>query len=404
MSFRRYTPSTPSNPSNPSPSPSASASASVSALPQGIKPASHPVTSTGTSTLDTLLSMSSGLPMSSSLLIEEHGTGNYAGVLLRQYVAEGVVQGHRIWIGGVGETWWRGIPGLSRRVEQRGQTDSVTREVEEKMKIAWRYGVGDAVKQRGGERTDGLGTMGITGTAGFCHVFDIQEQLPLPPKNQVHFSPLPSTPRDSDPDPFSPLLLSLQAFLKHTPATQPTRLVLPDFLNPLLYNPTSSQPQHVLRFVHSVTAMLVQQPYCTMLVSLSTSFYAREGGLTGWLEHLCSHVVQLCPLNPAEQHNPGNPGNTGKLHNPTPQHTAAVAGKQPQGLVKVWKGGLRGREMAYRVGRRGMVLEEWSLPPLEEETPRVRQGFVIETEGQQGQQQGGRKSFVSGVSAKELEF
>ena len=347
--------------------------------------------------------MSSGLPLSSSLLIEEHGTGNYAGVLLRQYVAEGVVQGHRIWIGGVGETWWRGIPGLSRRVEQRGETDSVTREVEEKMKIAWRYGVGDAVKQQlqRGDTTRG-GTItedGTMGTAGFCHIFDIQEQMTLPPKNQVHFSPLPSsttTPHPSNPDqsdPFSPLLLSLRAFLTHTPATQPTRLVLPDFLNPLLYNPTSSQPQHVLRFVHSVTAMLVQQPYCTMLVSLSTSFYAREGGLTGWLEHLCSHVVQLCPLqqNPAEQ---------GRSQN-TP---AAVAGKQPQGLVKVWKGGLRGREMAYRVGRRGMVLEEWSLPPLEEEAPRVRQGFVIETEEGREKHVGGRKSFVSGVSAKELEF
>ena len=57
------------------------------------------------------------------------------------------------------------------------------------------------------------------------------------------------------------------------------------------------------------------------------------------------------------------------------------------------------REMAYRVGRRGMVLEEWSLPPLEEESPRVKQGFVIE------QDVGGvRKSHVSGINAKDLEF
>ena len=65
------------------------------------------------------------------------------------------------------------------------------------------------------------------------------------------------------------------------------------------------------------------------------------------------------------------------------------------------------KEMAYRVGRRGMVLEEWSLPPLEEETPRVKQGFVIERDADNkvvdtvGK---GRKSLVSGVSAKELEF
>jgi hypothetical protein len=58
------------------------------------------------------------------------------------------------------------------------------------------------------------------------------------------------------------------------------------------------------------------------------------------------------------------------------------------------------KEMAYRVGRRGMVLEEWSLPPLEEETPRVKQGFVLEkdfTSSTVG-------SSLSGVSTKDLEF
>jgi len=65
------------------------------------------------------------------------------------------------------------------------------------------------------------------------------------------------------------------------------------------------------------------------------------------------------------------------------------------------------KEMAYRVGRRGMVLEEWSLPPLEDETPRVKQGYVIEKDssGSVVDTVGkGRTSLVSGVSAKELEF
>ena len=57
------------------------------------------------------------------------------------------------------------------------------------------------------------------------------------------------------------------------------------------------------------------------------------------------------------------------------------------------------KEMAYRVGRRGMVLEEWSLPPLEEETPRVKQGFVIEKDVSNVV-----TSHVSGVAAKDLEF
>jgi hypothetical protein len=72
--------------------------------------------------------------------------------------------------------------------------------------------------------------------------------------------------------------------------------------------------------------------------------------------------------------------------------------KHPQGLVHVYKGGLMTKEMGYKVGRGGMVLEEWSLPPLEEETPRIKQGFVIENEVQRG------TSLISGVSKKDLEF
>ena len=59
------------------------------------------------------------------------------------------------------------------------------------------------------------------------------------------------------------------------------------------------------------------------------------------------------------------------------------------------------KEMAYRVGRRGMVLEEWSLPPLEDEAPRVKQGFVIEQDVREANV---GASPVSGVAAKDLEF
>ena len=62
------------------------------------------------------------------------------------------------------------------------------------------------------------------------------------------------------------------------------------------------------------------------------------------------------------------------------------------------------KEMAYRVGRHGMLLEEWSLPPLEEETPRVKQGFVIEKEAQSPHGVAGTRSLVSGISKKDLEF
>lgn len=56
------------------------------------------------------------------------------------------------------------------------------------------------------------------------------------------------------------------------------------------------------------------------------------------------------------------------------------------------------KEMAYRVGRRGMSMEEWSLPPLEDETPRVKQGFVIEKDV------AGNLNLTSNIAKRNLEF
>ena len=375
MSFRRYAPQTtsPASPVTPR---------AAQQLPSGVKPASIPTISTGTSTLDSLLSPAAGLPVSSCLLIEEDGTGNYSGVVLRQYVAEGVVQGDRIWVGGIGESWWRGVPALSKEDSSKqkavkSSTRGETGDVEEKMRIAWRYGIND--------KPQSSSTDASTMTGTFCHSFDISQQMSLPHGNQLVFSPPPS----KSANPYQSLLTSLLSFLDSVPITSPTRLVLPDLQNPLLYPPESTNPSYVLQFLHTVIALLHSRPYCTLIISLSSSFFPRSRTLTCWLEHLSTHVIQLCPF-------PHSVQETAK--------SSSTAKQKPQGLVKVHKGGLMDREMAYRVGRHGMVLEEWSLPPLEEEAPRVKQGFVIDKEVGNVEGKSATKSLVSGISKKDLEF
>ena len=355
MSFRRHAPVKP-------PASSLGQGTPQDKLPPGVKPASTPTISTGTATLDALLSSSVGLPVSSAFLVEEDGTGNYSGVILRQYIAEGVVQGDRMWVGGVGEGWWRGVPALAKKEKSSCKS---TGALEDKMKIAWRYGINEPKATTSNE----------TAFSNFCHSFDISEQLPFPGNSQVLFSPQPGPLGE----PYQPLLSSLAAFLEMTPKTTPIRIVLPDFLNPLIYSPESTNPAFLLKFIHTIVAFNNSRPFWTLVLSLSTSFYPRTNPVITWIEHLCSHVIQLCPL-------------------PRPPNSAV---KQPQGLVKVHKGGLMMKEMAYRVGRTGMVLEEWSLPPLEEETPRVKQGFVIAKDSSGGNV---GASLVSGVATKDLEF
>ena len=95
-------------------------------------------TSTGTKSLDALLAGHAGLPLGTSLLIEESGTTDFSGALLRYYAAEGVVQGHYVHALGVPDSWARELPGL--QVEKKASEKSSEQKLQsDKMKIAWRY-------------------------------------------------------------------------------------------------------------------------------------------------------------------------------------------------------------------------------------------------------------------------
>jgi elongator complex protein 4 len=121
----------------------------------GVRPSpddGRPTTSTGARSLDSLLAGHAGLPLGKILLIEENGTTDFAGTLLRYYAAEGVVQDHKVHVIGISEQWGRSLPGLIGPAE--AIDDKVDRRKEEKMKIAWRY-----------ERLGEFGT-GIAGSRG----------------------------------------------------------------------------------------------------------------------------------------------------------------------------------------------------------------------------------------------
>jgi elongator complex protein 4 len=130
--------------------PSNPAAASPAPAPPGVRPSpidGRPTTSTGTPSLDGILAGHAGLPLGNSILIEESGTTDYAGALLRFYAAEGVVQGHKVHVVGVGEVWGRELPGISEDKDDRRKE---SKERAEKMKIAWRYeGLGQFETARG---------------------------------------------------------------------------------------------------------------------------------------------------------------------------------------------------------------------------------------------------------------
>lgn len=94
-------------------------------------------TSTGTASLDHILAGHVGIPIGTSLLIEESGTTDYGGVLLRYFAAEGLVQGHHVHVLGVGHSWRRELPGLAETKDQPSPPNNISGKG--KLKIAWRY-------------------------------------------------------------------------------------------------------------------------------------------------------------------------------------------------------------------------------------------------------------------------
>ncbi len=124
-------------------------------LARGVRPSPRDgrlTASTGTASLDGLLAGFGGLALGTSLLLEEQGTTDFTGVLLKCYAAEGLLQGHTVHLLGFGEAWKHELPAVS---SLDGRPAGLGKPAADKLKIAWRY---DALGNReaGGSLTKGL--------------------------------------------------------------------------------------------------------------------------------------------------------------------------------------------------------------------------------------------------------
>ncbi|EON60986.1 hypothetical protein W97_00196 [Coniosporium apollinis CBS 100218] len=362
----------------------------------GVRPSpidGRPTSSTGTPSLDGILAGHAGLALGSSLLIEESGTTEYAGALLRYYAAEGIVQGHKVHVVDVGEQWGRDLPGLVGTAgEEREEKEKRERD-KEKMKIAWRYerlgefgGIAERRAQPGQADRNGAAADAVTATdiPAFCHTFDLAKRLTFPAGTTINFIPLTT---DLQSSPFAPILPNLSSQLSSSGPTTIHRLIIPTLLSPALYPPHASQPSHLLQFMHGLRALLRQfSTRLTALITLPLELYSRTSGLVRWIELLSDGVLELTPFP--------------HLMDIASSGAATANEEQPQGMLKVHRlpvfhekggggGGLGGLgdDLAFTVSRRKFVIKPFSLPPVEGDT-----------EAQQGHAEGG------GLAKKDIEF
>ena len=355
------------------------------------------VTSTGASTLDGLLAGHGGLALGCSLLIEENGTTDYAGALLKFFAAEGLLQGQHVHVIGMPEQWGRGLPGVA------GETGKHERpsETSDKMKIAWRYESlgqhGGTSVSRGGRKSLYLSDHNISSSyrsilsfvrtnsiignqrappiassepnatdkpTPFSHTFDLTKRLVHPASSQITFYPFNPNTRPTE-SPFTTLSSKLKSSLAASPPSMVHRLIIPSLLSPAIYPPHAPQPQHLLPFLHSLRCLLSTHHF-TILISLPRSLHPRSAGLTRFIEILHDGVLELSPF----------PHSSIPLLQPTNSSTTSPEDRDPpQGLLRIHKlpilhergSGNAGYEedWTFTLSRRTLTVKPFNLPPVE---------------------------------------
>ncbi|KIW01956.1 uncharacterized protein PV09_06793 [Verruconis gallopava] len=343
----------------------------------GVRPSpvtGHPTTSTGTESLDKLLALGGGLALGSNLMLEEDGATEFAKSLLSCYAAEGVLQGHAVFV--VGPDGSLLMPGVAEEnmTAQRNKAPEG-----ERMKIAWRYERLGTFGER--ERGSTQQQKPINASSGvqdqvlepFCHTFDLTKRLSVPPSRRPPAYIAPTNPTDENSSPFASIVKSLALHLDANPST-PTRLVIPSLLNPLIYSPLCCQPQMLLGFLHSVRSLL--RKHSTVLTSMFSwplALFPDTHPLTRWARHLSDGVIALHPfphsfsIEAIDLDIKGGSGSNEKVKTE----------EKMQGLIKMLKlpvltekgvGLGSGEDMAFAVGRRRFLIRPFHLPPLEGET------------------------------------
>ncbi|KAI0101551.1 Elongator complex protein 4 [Nemania sp. FL0031] len=345
----------------------------------GVRPSpldGRPTTSSGTSSLDNLLAGHSGIPLGTSLLIGEHGTTDFAGMLLRYYVAEGLVQGHQIHVLGLHENWRAELPGLSTDSKSSSKSEAAS---EDKMKIAWRYqslGSAGVARDKEAQRAQSISNTGAT--IPFCHSFDLTKRLsPGDVKGQVgfHQSMVMPGPGGQQASVFKLFIKDLSLKLANSPPSSVHRVIVPNLLSPTSYSSSSSLPQEILQFLHALRALLRQYPkILTVLLTLPLSLYPRTTGLTRWIELLCDGVLEFIPLQSTTIHKP-----------PPSSKGEGKDDEKIQGLIKVHSlpifhekgGGSHSAldDQSFSLSRsRGLIIKPFYLPPADSDENESKSG------------------------------
>ncbi|GMM32866.1 Elongator subunit [Saccharomycopsis crataegensis] len=394
-----------------------------------IKPSiitSQPTISTGTSDIDKLI-LHGGLPVGTSLLLEETGSTDYSSILLKFFAAQGIVHNriedpnlknttncHVIVIGGGNvASWVKELPGVykgSRKElkkkkirenesklsvqniinNQEPANPTTTNSVNPNLKIAWRYGLSNS--KNSDASADAKDFMNLT-YPYYNNTFDITTRLiPGPRPQEITFLPVPfpGSPNKPEKSQMIALYKQIESVVKNQLETRDQqgksvnnkiiRIILPNLLNPSTYHPSYFQTSEILPFLQSLKSLVMKYSNnLTLISSISTDLFSlnldhgsstigssasmMKTSLVKLLESQFHSILQLDPFN--EQ--------LLKLLEASYKNQPTKIQQGFINVAKIYNVSDKGmmcikmNEYAFRNGRRNFEVGEWSIPVEEED-------------------------------------
>lgn len=336
--------------------------------------------STGTKDIDTVL-VHGGIPTNCMLLVEEDGSTDFSGVLVKNYVSEGIVQNrkvgkvvnHCIVLGmdasygsELYDVYAGGRKERKKKLvqDQEGKISVSNINAGNEMKIAWRYGKDAQLnKKRDDSRIQGEEESKYP---EYCHQFDITTPLrPIPSSAEMSYISLDGG--------YDRILSEIEKVInREVSLGKMVRIAVPYMLNPMTYGCEEMvDVDSVTRFVFKMRRLVASHSgKVTLMASISSELY--DGDMLDTLESvLFDAALRLVPF-PHE------------LNVLLEKVYKTQREKIKQGYVDVLKIALlsgmglmerREKEFAFKNSKSSFRVEPWSIPVEEEEVLEAKTEF-----------------------------
>lgn len=333
--------------------------------------------STGTKDIDTIL-IHGGLPVNCSLLVEEDGNTDFAGVLMKKYVSEGIVQNRKTGkiinhcvVVGMENTYGNELPdvyagGSKERKkklvqEQEGKLSVSNVNAGNELRIAWRYKKDNVLGKGSGSNVD----LDDSKYPDYNHQFDITTVIrPSPGPSEISYVKLDGG--------YDRVLGDIKRIVDKElkDENKLLRLAVPYMLNPMVYGCDELVETHsVIRFIYGLRRILSSHPgRITMMASLSSELFDGTPILSSVESLLFDGVIRLVPF-PHE------------LNVLMEKVYKTQREKIKQGYVDVYRVPIlssmgfmekRLKEYSFKNSKSNYQVEQWSIPVEEEDVDETK--------------------------------